>query len=187
MADLDAILTGLDETLIAREIQLKVDMALKKFPVASPIVADYPDAEALVMDFYQYLMREMFSASVPDAVARGLVSLLLARAFPAGIEDAADMAVSGVGGGVLALLSTTAEAIKRQLVEQFVAGTISAGVNLASFDDKTALMTAYVSRFATNVPAARQHKAAVQLAAHADEVIKNHMQIASYFRKRLGK
>ena len=187
MADLNGILNGLDETLIAQEIELRVDMALKQFPVTTPIVTSYPDAEAVVTRFYQFLMLVMFNATVSDAMARGFVSLLMARAFPGGVEDAADIATTGVQGGVLALLTKVAEAIKRQLVEQYVGGTIAAGVDLSSWDDRVDLMDAYISRFAANVPASRRHRTAAELASHADEVIKNHMQIASYFRKRLGK
>ena len=187
MANLNNMLRDLDETLIAQEIELKVDIALKRFPVSAPLAASYPDAERLVAAFYQYLMREMFGAAVSDAMARGFVSLLLARAFPAGIEDAADMATTGVQGGVLALLEKVAEAIKHQLVEQYVSGTISGGVDLSSWDDRVNLMDAYVFRFAANVPPGQRLKAAQELASHAEEVVKNHMQIASYFRKRLGK
>lgn len=187
MPDLSGILSGLDETLIAQEIELKVDIALKRFPVSAPLAASYPDAERLVAAFYQYLMRTMFGATVSDPMARGFVSLLLARAFPAGIEDAADMATTGVQGGVLGLLEKVAEAIKRQLVEQYVSGTIAAGVDLSSWDDRVSLMDAYISRFAANVSPGQRRRTAQELASHAEEIIKNHMQIANYFRKRLGK
>ena len=186
MADLNSMLTGLDDTLIAREIELRVDMALRSFPVPSPIAASYPEAEKLVAAFYQYLMREMFGATVSDTLARGFVSLLLVRAFPAGIDDASDIATTGVQGGVLGILDKVAEAIKRQLVDQYVSGTISSGADLSSWDDRVKLMEDYLKRFAANAPSGKTHKTAVQLAPHAEEVIKNHMQIASYFRKRLG-
>lgn len=187
MADLNGILTGLDETVIAQEIELKVDMALKNFPVSSPIVSDYPEAEEITARFYQYVMSTMFGATVSDTLARGFVSLFLSRAYPAGIDDAADVATTGVQGGILDLLRKVAEGIKKQLVQQYTGGTISAGVNLASWDDRVNLMESYVNQFASNVPASARRKTAMELASHAEEMIASHMQIASYFRKKLGR
>lgn len=187
MADLDNMLTGLDETVIAQQIELRVDMALKNFPVSSPIVGSYPDAEILVANFYKYLMQDLFGATVSESLARGFTFLLMSRAFPGGVDDAADSATTGVNGGVLALLTKVSEAIKSQLVDQYVNGTISMNCNLADWDDREALAQAYVNKFGVNLPPQAKRKVAAQLAGRVDSTIKNHMQIASFFRKGIGK
>ena len=152
MADLDRILDGLDERRVAQEIELRVEMALKGFPVPSPIVQSYAEMETLATRFYQDVMGEMFGAKIPDTVARGFIALLLPRAFSAGIDEAADVAITGVQGGVMAILRKVADAISRQLVEQHVSGSIAEGVDLSSWDDRVELMSSYIGTFEPNMP-----------------------------------
>ena len=185
MADLDKIEKGLDEALIAQEIELKVAMALKAFPVTSPVVSNYREAQELLATFYQFLMATQFGATVSDTMARGFVTLLLHRAV--GVENAADQAISGVSGGVLNLLELVAKAIAKQMVEQYVEGTIADGLDLSDWDDKVALAQQYVRKYGGNVPPGKAQSTAQELAPHAEELLKNHMKIAGAFRKLLGK
>ena len=187
MADLNSMLTDLDDAKIAQEIENRVDMVLKRFPVPAPIVPKYADAEVLALRLYQAIMQDLFHASVSDKLARGQVAMLFARAFPGGVEDAADMATTGVNGGVLAVLYRLSDSIKKQLVEQYVSGTISGSCDLSDWDDRVDLADKYLKRFSPNLSANKRQKTAQELASRIPEYIRSHMQIMSWFRKHLGK
>lgn len=187
MADLDRILDGLDERRIAQEIELRVEMALKGFPVSSPVVQSYPEMEILAAKFYQDAMEQMDGAKISDTAARGFIALLLPRAFSDGIAEAADVAITGVHGGVMAILRKVADAISRQLVEQHVSGTIAEGVDMSNRADKVELMSSYIDTIKPNMPSTEKHKYAEEMAGRPERVLKNHMQIESSLRKTFGK
>ena len=186
MPDLDSILGELDERCIA-EKELRVAMALKEFPVPSATVGSYREMLDLGARFYQHLMGRLHDASVSDSDAHGFVATFFARSFDAGVADAADMATAGVEGGVLGVLRRIADGITKQLTEQHIAAAISAGVDLSDWEDKARLMEDYIARFAPNVPPGDRRKSAMELADKAESLLANHIKIAGYFRKSLGK
>ena len=187
MPNLDRILESADERVVAKEVELRVDMALKRFPVPSPVVASYPEAEKLAADFYRFAMKDMFGATISEQYARGFVSLLVKQVYPAGIADAADISMTGIQGGVLNLLQKIGDSIKKQLVNQWISGAISEGVDLSSWDERVKLMETYLSRFGGNVPSNSIRRTAQELAGNAEEVIQNHLQIVSFFRRGLSR
>lgn len=189
MADLRGLLIALDEQTITEKVSARHDLARERYKVSSLTISSYPAFMRLITDYVTYHIRATGMGDMPSYAAnsRGMTILEFAFQSLGGIAGAYEVARTGLRGGIITILNTLVEVLKREDEQFYIAAQLRSYCNFLSFNDRVSLMEQYLNRFARNLPSGVSPRTALELAANYEEVIETHMAVIRNIRFRLGR
>jgi len=188
MANLNRMLELLDEVNITNVVGLKHDRARERYHLTRDTVSTHAEFEEEITRFVQYqLCATRGNAAVPRYMASSIATDILNRAFTSigGKDGAYDMAESGIRGGLRTVIDALYQAIKKEEEESYVEYVLRTEVDQLSFNDRTALMQAYLNRFRGNFPASARVPSAYELAGNYENIIRMHAEVINSIRMRI--
>lgn len=186
--NLNRMLELLDEQNITNNVGMKHDIARAQYSVIKRTVASFNEFNEEVTRFVQYELRATQGhPTMPTYMASSQGMAIVERAFHGigGIEGAFEIARTGIRGGLRAVIDALYEYMKRQEEESYIDYVLRTEVDPLSFDDRTALMQAYLNRFRHNFPQGVRVPTALELATHYSDIIRMHTELLNSMRLRL--
>ncbi len=188
--------------IIGGEVESRFDMIRESYQLLSPIVPDYDAFKAVVTDFYQYAFQEWYNATIemPPAMAWGQAHRILQRlSLPdarlsrirtyldnqGGYHLAIKNCLRGRDGGLIKVLDTITEGMKREAVQQYVTSVFLDAIDPLGWDIRIRFMEEYVQRYGHLVLPDEELLSPTELAAHMEAVIESHVGLVNQFRTRL--
>ena len=186
--NLNRMLELLNEENITNEISRKHDIAREQYKVTKPTISSFNELNEEVTRFIQYQLRATQGhPAMPQYMASSQGMAVIDRTFNSigGIEGAFEIARTGIRGGLRAVIDTLYEYLKRQEEESYIDYVLRTEVDPLSFDDRTALMQAYLNRFRHNFPQGARVPTALELAGNYAGIIRMHADLINSIRMRL--
>lgn len=178
----------LNEENINNVVSIKHDLAREQYLVTKRMVASFNEFNEEVTRFVQYQLRATQGhPTMPTYMASSQGMAIVERAFHGigGIEGAFEIARTGIRGGLRAVIDAIFTYLKREEEERYIDYVLRTEVDPLSFDDRTALMQAYLNRFRHNFPQGVRVPTAVELAANYSGIIRMHAELLNSMRLRL--
>ena len=156
----------------------------------------------MVTDFYQYAFQEWHNTTVemPQTMAWGRAENILQRlSLPdarlsrirtyldnqGGYHQSIKNSIRGRDGGIIKVLDTIIEGMKREAVQQYVTALFLDAIDPLGWEIKVRFMEEYVQRYGHLVLPDEELLHPTELAAHMENVIENHVGLINQFRTRL--
>lgn len=188
MANLNRMLELLDEINITNVVGMKHDTARERYHLTRSIVNSSAEFEEEITRFVQYqLCATRCNAAVPRYMASSQAANIIDRAFTniGGSSGAYEIASRGIRGGLRAVIDVLYQAIKKEEEEAYIEYVLRTEVDSLSFDDRTALMSAYLNRFRHNFPNSVRVPTAFELAGNYESILRMHMEVINSIRMRI--
>lgn len=188
MANLNRMLELLDEVNISNVVSQKHDTARECYHLSRNTVTSSAEFQEEITRFVQYqLCATRGNAAVPRYMASSQAAEIIERAFAniGGMSGAYEMASRGVRGGLRQVIEVLSSAIKKEEEESYVAYVLRTEVDQLSFDDRVALMQAYLNRFRHNFPNSVRVPTAFELASNYESIIRMHVEVINSLRMRI--
>lgn len=188
MANLNRMLELLDEVNISDVVSQKHDTARERYHLTRATVNSSAEFEEEITRFVQYqLCATRGNAAVPRYMASSEAANILQRAFAniGGVSGAYEMASRGVRGGLREVIEVLCSAIRKEEEELYIAYILRTEVDPLSFDDRVALMQAYLNRFRHNFPNSVRVPTAFELAGNYESIIRMHVEVINSIRMRI--
>jgi len=188
MANLYRMLELLDEVNISNIVGQKHDAARERYHLTHGSVNSSAEFEEEVTRFVQYqLCATRGNAAVPHYMASSQAANIIERAFTniGGTRGAYEMACRGIRGGLRAVIDVLYQAIKKEEEEAYIEYVLRTEVDPLSFEDRTALMSAYLNRFRHNFSASIRVPTAFELAGNYENILRMHVEVINSIRMRI--
>jgi len=112
MGKYDDIMQHLNPRVIIEKVETPHNEARGKYVLRSPVVRSYQEFEAVLVDYLNHHMKELYGSSLPPALLLAQARELLEQSE--GFENSAYIALSGANGGVGYVLNNLAEGYKHK-------------------------------------------------------------------------
>ncbi len=196
------IIAMLHIDVIGGEIEARHVMIRESYKIPKYVANDYEDFKAIVSNYYQYHFSMWIGAGpiMPDDMAFGEVNKILkqmprpdskmARVQSAlesegGFVSSVKRALYGRDGGLIGVIDSIAESIKKDAVKRYVRTVFLECVNPINFDMKVKFMREYLETYGKVILAGDLLLSPYELAANLEAVIQNHVRLVNEFRKSL--
>lgn len=185
MANLTAILQHLEPVHLAEVVDLPQDAAREHYPLNKLRVQSYPEFRSEVGRFFIYQYQAVMASGVamPGYMAEGFAFEILESAFGSvgGLPGAYHIASTGAAfrdgrGGLAAICDVIYLALKKETRERYIDYVLRTFVNPLDWNDRVALMRAYLKRYGRYATSGSA-KSAEELATRHEDIIRMHVEV----------
>lgn len=185
---LESLLEQLEPDRVLDVVSARTDEAINSFSFLSARIINWDEFRACMIRFIAHVERHALQLQFPyqvdpDFAWGRCVRMLMDKFGPSGEKAAFEMARTGNGGGLYAVLKAVAWRIAEQLAKNEISGRVSAYLDDLSAQQRLAASTEYRARFGHLLPAELTEASAARIHANFHKVLEEHPQLMRRFRK----
>ena len=189
-SDLDRLLDSIDPRRTLQEAERRAGEAINSFPEPRSQITRWEDFRGYLVQFLRHVEAHVLRLQGGHACAMATgfdwarCSQALIQAYgPNGEKAAFEMARTGNGGGLYAVLKKMAEHLSEQFAETEIAARVSRFWDGLSAHEQLAASDEYLGRYGHLLPSELTEGSAARLRANLPAVLREHPRMVARLRR----
>ena len=180
MSKYDDVMQHLHPRVIIEKVETPHDAARGKYVLRNPVVRSYQEFEAVIIDYMDHHMKELYGNSLPPDLLLAQARELLEQAE--GFENMAYTALSGAQGGIGYVLNNLAESYKHRHKKAYFEYIMDTYIDQLDFGQVVELCREFQSRLSGFSPQPFSYIPPEQMAGDFKKILWNYIDSLTRYR-----